>query len=291
MVKKITTLVLAAVVSVVGVEAHAKKIEATQVDLVEAKQALEEVLFADEQVLRNMPSFEELLMGDGIDLDLEGLEDFFNFDETQEVPTRSMWEMYRNLEFGEETQELTMRQRMKLIGVMVSDFAQTVSTLVTFEINMMRDNLSERLTGLWDFFSEQAYGDKTDLTAKEKMVVAAAITRSYANAFKEKVVAGSVAATRSVGRSSATGASRAVAGLRNGAEVLRERGPVWAARAAAQSRKFAGHVREDSATAYSYLAEQTKRAGSAIKRGSVIAAHVATAGFDSAREQLREELN
>ena len=291
MVKKIA--VLAFVGIAMGAAVHAKaKLEATpQQQLIEAKQALEEVLFADDKVLKNLPTFEDVLLGDGVDLDLDGFEDFFNLDDEDDVPVLSMWDMYRELEFGEANEELTMRQRLHIISVMVRDFMQTVTTLVRFEINLMRDNLSERLTTIWDYFSQQAYGDKADLTAKEKMVVATAITRSYANAFKDKMVTRTTAATRSVGRSSASGATRAVAGLRNGAEVLRERGPIWAARAAAQSRKFAGKVQEDSAVAYNYLSEQTKRASKALKRGSVIARNVAVAGYESAREQLREELN
>ena len=293
MVKRIMTIALVAGMSVAGLHAKKKTVEAQQVELIEAKQALEEVLFADEQVLKNMPTFDDLLAGDGVDLDLEGLEGFFNFDDDAELPTRSMWEMYRDLEFGEEEQELTMRQRMHLIGMMVGDFAQTVTTMVRFEINMMREQLSERLTTVWDFFSEQAYGQKEELeglTAKEKTVVAVAITRSYANAFKDKVITTAGAASRSVGRSSVSGTTRAVAGLRNGAEVLRERGPVWAARAAAQTRKFAAKASEDAATASSYIAAQTRSAGSAIKRGSIIARNAAVAGFESARETLREEL-
>ncbi len=289
MVKKIAMLAFVGVVATAGL--HAKSNKTSQTELIEAQQALEEVLFADEQVLKNMPTFEDLLIGDGMDLDLAGLEDFFNLDDIDDLPTRSMWDMYRELEFGDENPELTMRQRMHLVSVMVRDFIQTISTLVRFEVNLMRENLSERLTTIWDFFAEQAYGDKVELTSKEKMVVAAAITRSYANAFKEKLVSGAVATTRTVGRNSASGASRAVAGLRNGAEVLRERGPVWAAQAAVQSRKLAQRVKDDSVVAYNYLEDQTQRAAGALKRGSVIARNVAVAGFDSAREQLREELN
>ncbi len=291
MVKKIATLALAGFVSVCALNAKSGAHKNTQVQLIEAKQALEEVLFADDKVLKNMPTFQDMLKDDGVDLDLGELESFFNFDDMEDAPAISMWDMYRELEFGEGNDELTMRQRLHLISVMVRDFMQTISTLVRFEVNLMRENLTERLTTVWDFFAQQAYGDKAELTTQEKMAVAASITRSYASALKDKVVSRTTAASRSVRRNSVSGASRAVAGLRNGAEVLGERGPIWAARAAAQSRKLAGQVREDSAFAYNYLSDQTHRAGSAIKRGSVIARNVALAGYESAREQLREELN
>ena len=61
MVKKIAMLAFVGVVATAGL--HAKSNKTSQTELIEAQQALEEVLFADEQVLKTMPTFKDLLIG------------------------------------------------------------------------------------------------------------------------------------------------------------------------------------------------------------------------------------
>ena len=277
MVQKIAAVAFASMVMVTGMRANAQTDQ-----LQEAQQALKDVLFADDQLLRSIPELEEVALFD--DLGLEGFEEFFAIDENAPDKTTSAWDLYREQEYGVDDDELNLRQRMRLVGLLLRDTLQMATTFVNVEINRMRVKFSGSLSTVWDQFVQETYDDKDALSAKEKAQVVGAMARSYSAAICRKAFTGTVAAGKATASATTRGSVAA-------ARYVNEKAPVAAASAYEQTCNFAKSARDNSVTFGNYVAGQTRRAGVAVKRGSAIATRVVSAGVRSAHETLREELN
>ena len=275
MVRKVVSIALSGcVILASGLLAHAPK---TEKGTAQAVQEVKELLFAKDMPLRDLEDF--FLRNDiELEFELEGLDDLFGFD-NEDMPAKSMWQLYRELEYGEDDRPLNLRERMHIVGMMVRDFFSTVTVLVQYEVRVFREQISTQLNGVWSYFAEQVHGDADkELSKKEKAQVVAAITKSYATALGSGVMHKTMQAREVLHRA---GASAAQSAKIRGAQIFdtaRCAGAGVAEQISIQSAEAANALRSAG----------TATAQHARMRG-IAAVDVIRRGSDIAREKITEQ--